>query len=178
MSDERMKETLSALMDDEATELEVRRMLMQGDQEALQATWSRYHQVRAVLREEESDWATVDLLAGIHAALDGEDEPAAGREAPVRAAPAATALPDSVPTEVRSGWLGWLGGAVAAAVLVAGVWLAQPVGPDAAGQVAELDPAVQPQLQAYLMKHLQYSAMNSGQLIAYARLNSADPLGE
>lgn len=68
---ERIHESLSALMDGEADELEVRRLLNQLDQDdALRATWHRYQMLGAVMRGEPV--TAVDLSRGIRQALDGE----------------------------------------------------------------------------------------------------------
>lgn len=181
MSD-RIKETLSALMDDEATELEVRRVLMHDDQETVQATWYRYQQVRAVMRDEEDDWSTVDLLDGINAALEGEAdaeaesvaEPA-GRQMPM---PASEVRPMPVEKAVSAHYR-WSVGAAVAAMLVAAIWVVRPdTGSAPANQVASVSGPPARALEEHLMKHLQYAAMNTGQLVAYARLNAFDVQGE
>lgn len=66
-------ESLSALMDDEAEALEIRRLV-----KAMPATdeytsvWRRYHAVRASLRHDVHQRPAVDLLPGIRAALAAE----------------------------------------------------------------------------------------------------------
>lgn len=47
--DDRKKESISALMDDEANEIELQRLLSKEDPEALLKTWSRYHLMRDAL---------------------------------------------------------------------------------------------------------------------------------
>lgn len=47
--DDRKKESISALMDDEANEIELQRLLSKEDPEALLETWSRYHLMRDAL---------------------------------------------------------------------------------------------------------------------------------
>lgn len=70
MTDARLNETLSALMDGEADELELRRILRElPARPELSAAWSRYHAVRASLNREAHANPRVDLLAGIHARL-------------------------------------------------------------------------------------------------------------
>jgi negative regulator of sigma E activity len=63
-------ESLSALMDDQADELELRRILkaLPGNDE-LQAKWRRFHTVRDSLRQEMHSRPAVNLLAGINARL-------------------------------------------------------------------------------------------------------------
>ncbi|RMF19949.1 MAG: hypothetical protein D6758_00605 [Gammaproteobacteria bacterium] len=180
MSD-RIKESLSALMDDEATELEIRRVLMHDDQNEVQATWCRYQQVRALMRDEEHDWSTVDLLEGINAGLDGEANDAE-RTGPV-ASPAQPAAPDNMPGKTVDGppasRYRWPLGAAVAALLVAAVWVIRPdAGSAPVDQVASVGGPPPSALETHLMKHLQYAAMNTGQLVAYARLNAFDIQGE
>ena len=53
MRSEVLQESLSALMDNEADELEVRRVLQAAEQDpALRSTWSRYQVARAVMHKE------------------------------------------------------------------------------------------------------------------------------
>ncbi len=74
MRSEVLQESLSALMDNEADELEVRRVLQATEQDPeLRGTWSRYQVARSVMHKE--PWqGSIDLSAGIAAAL--HDEPA------------------------------------------------------------------------------------------------------
>lgn len=75
------QEALSALMDGEASELELRRLLRQLDQDAgsesraLRDTWARYHLARDVLHEAGRP-VSVDLSRRIAAALEDEPLPA------------------------------------------------------------------------------------------------------
>lgn len=73
--DESLRESLSALVDGEATELEARRVLANIDSdEEVRATWSRYHVASRAMSGEPSAFSGVDLSAKISAAL--ADEPA------------------------------------------------------------------------------------------------------
>lgn len=76
MRSESLRETLSALMDDEAEQLELRRVLHAGEQAPdVRRTWERYQYARSVMHKE--PWQTgVDLSAGIAAALADEPAPA------------------------------------------------------------------------------------------------------
>lgn len=97
--------TLSALMDSEADELELRRLLraLPGDPE-LAATWKRYHAVRASLHQEIHSNPAVDLLPGIKERIAAEAE-----------------IPVTLRARIlRSGAMRLLGqGAIAASVAVA-----------------------------------------------------------
>lgn len=70
----RNKESLSALMDGEADELEVRRILNQLDNnDELRENWKNYHLMGSLMRGESFD--SIDLTAGINNSLDGLDDP-------------------------------------------------------------------------------------------------------
>jgi sigma-E factor negative regulatory protein RseA len=67
---ERNKESLSALLDGEADELEVRRILNQLDNDdELRDKWKNYHLMGSLMRDEKFDH--IDLTQGINQALDG-----------------------------------------------------------------------------------------------------------
>lgn len=71
-------ESLSALMDDEAESIEVRRLVKSmGDNSELTAYWRRYHAVRASLKHDVHQRPSVDLLPGIRAVLADQKENAA-----------------------------------------------------------------------------------------------------
>lgn len=72
-------ESLSALMDNEADSLELRRVLraLPGDPE-LAAIWRRYHVVRAGLHHDMHPRPKVNLLAAVQARLAAEDVPVTG----------------------------------------------------------------------------------------------------
>ena len=71
MSREALHESLSALLDDETTELELRRILAAGEEVPLRATWARYQVVRAVMHKELIE-PRLDLAAAVSAALASE----------------------------------------------------------------------------------------------------------
>lgn len=67
---ERINESLSALMDGEADELEIRRILNSCDKDpSVYESWRRLQMVRSALRDEPI--SNVDLSAGIRQALNG-----------------------------------------------------------------------------------------------------------
>lgn len=72
---ESLRESLSALMDGEANELELQR-LMGGiaDNPELRGTWTRYHAVRSALGTQEVTSFSMDVSQGVRAALAGESE--------------------------------------------------------------------------------------------------------
>lgn len=77
MSNQSLQESLSALMDNEADELEIRRVLQASETDpVLRSTWGRYQMARAVMHKE--PWqSNIDLSAGIAAAIADEPVPSA-----------------------------------------------------------------------------------------------------
>jgi len=67
---DRLKESLSALMDGEADELEIRRLLNQMEDPELQEQWKRQHMLSAIMRDE--PMGDLDLTAVINAGIDGK----------------------------------------------------------------------------------------------------------
>lgn len=104
MSHEALNESLSAIMDNEANELEFRRVLAALGNDQLRATWSRYQLVRAVLRKELLE-PRLDLATAVAAALVNE--------------PVVAQAPPAVGARARTGrWRGIGRLAVAASVTV------------------------------------------------------------
>ncbi|UFH48565.1 sigma-E factor negative regulatory protein [Pseudomonas sp. KNUC1026] len=75
MSREALQESLSAVMDNEADELELRRVLNAIDDQETRATWSRYQIARAAMHKELLN-PRLDLAVAVSAALADEAEPA------------------------------------------------------------------------------------------------------
>lgn len=77
------RESLSALMDNEGDELELRRLLKSLDDEPDAAeAWRRYHMMRSLLRRETEVDVSTDLSAGVMARLQDEPAPMASEESP------------------------------------------------------------------------------------------------
>jgi sigma-E factor negative regulatory protein RseA len=75
MNREALLESLSAVMDNEADELEVRRILAATSEDPeLRATWSRYAMARAVIRNEPI-MPKLDIASAVSAALANEEAP-------------------------------------------------------------------------------------------------------
>lgn len=74
MSREALQESLSAVMDNEADELELRRVLAASEDNELRATWSRYQIARAVMHKELLE-PRLDIAAAVSAALAEESVP-------------------------------------------------------------------------------------------------------
>ncbi|WP_286787070.1 MULTISPECIES: RseA family anti-sigma factor [unclassified Pseudomonas] len=198
MNREALLESLSAVMDNEADELEVRRVLAATSEDAeLRATWSRYAMARAVIRNEPI-MPKLDIASAVSAALANE-------EAPVVTTPAAVAKPKA------GRWSAISRVAVAASVTVAvlaGVRLYNQEG--VSEQMAQQAPApisvpqvqspavlanyseesaqsaeskaanpsavANPQLPGYIRQHAQQATFNSieGSALPYARGANAE----
>ncbi len=165
---ERNNESLSALMDGEADELEVRRILNQLDSDdELRDKWKNYHLMGSLMRDESFD--SVDLTQGINSALDGEMAPSAGNDSDVSERPA-----EVVANTAKTAWYKPLTSvAVAASVTLAvllgvqsiettdGVSVAnnqQPARGELAASTLSLEEQkaledAQQQLQEYVLKH-------------------------
>ena len=76
MSRETLQESLSAVMDGEAGELELRRVLNASDTPEMRATWSRYQLARAAIHKELLE-PRLDIAAAVSAALVAETAPVA-----------------------------------------------------------------------------------------------------
>ncbi len=77
---EKLRESLSAMMDDEANELELERVLSKIDQDdALREAWSRYHGARDVLAGQPAGFGNIDISRSVSAALAAEQSSGRGR---------------------------------------------------------------------------------------------------
>lgn len=104
MSEHNLEQTLSALMDGEASELELHRVLGQLDDPEVRQAWQRMHLVRSAMHQEPV--LAVDVSAAVREALDSVEMEAV---APVQAAAPARG----------AGWKSWQRMAVAASVTLA-----------------------------------------------------------
>ncbi|MFJ7883878.1 sigma-E factor negative regulatory protein [Pseudomonas sp. NPDC096917] len=83
MSREALQESLSAVMDNEADELELRRVLNAFDDPQTRDTWSRYQVARAVMHKDLL-MPRLDIASAVSAALAEEQAPAKGVRGPWR----------------------------------------------------------------------------------------------
>ena len=89
-----LAESLSALMDNQASELELQRILKASEQDpSVKATWARYQMTSSVLRGEPTHLVLPDFAARISAAIDEED--------------AHVAAESSVPSQTSESKQGW-----------------------------------------------------------------------
>lgn len=198
MRSESLQESISALMDGEAEQLEIRRVLQATDQDpAVRGAWERYQLARAVMHKE--PWqANVDLSAGIAAALANEPAPRAlGKLTSAWSALGKTAVAASVAVAVLAGVSlvnqGSAPGEPAVVAERAAPVAAEPVqaaavapqagtavlagfSSSAEGQSAQAPSAWQEQrIGNYLRKHAENSVEPTApQLVPYARAASLD----
>ncbi|NHO65553.1 sigma-E factor negative regulatory protein [Aestuariicella hydrocarbonica] len=98
-----MKESVSALVDGEVSELELHRVLKASESdESIRHTWSRYQIISSVLRNDAPSAPQIDLSSAIREAIDAEE---------VHQMPAADSK--------RSGWVQNLGKVAVAASVAA-----------------------------------------------------------
>lgn len=182
-----LRESLSALMDGEASELEVRRLLREND-DSLSALWGRFHTQRSVLRDE-AGFAELDVSASVREALAVE-RPHRRLFGDWRKPLAGFAVAASVAAVVVFG-LGGPSGEQATTLADTAVeqgsrvYLAAPTAPasgtvaasTAAGALpAELrmsDEQSRQRFEKLLRQHTEHAAFNSGQgMVSHARLAS------
>ncbi len=75
MMNERLKESLSALLDGEVNELELQRILSQEDRQEVSACWQRYHAVREWIQLDSSLRVKVDIRASVMNAINKDEPP-------------------------------------------------------------------------------------------------------
>lgn len=140
--EQRLKESLSALLDGEADELELHRVLALSDDAELRALWARYHRVRTVMGEPDAHLHHFDISASVAAALAPSDSTAI---TPVAQPGAMVAVPVATSRFTRARI--WKLGGVAASVAVAfvvGFTVQKPgleIQSSALNQVAAVAPA-------------------------------------
>jgi sigma-E factor negative regulatory protein RseA len=184
--DDRLRETLSAMMDDEADELSVRRLLSHDSQDDVRAQWQRWQDVRDLMHDGHSPAHGMDVSVAVRELLDGRG-PGAARPEP--------AVQDS-----RAGRWHWPAAAMVAMALLVGFgagagWDSPVTGPVQSVTAAAPETAVQEQpvreialqgldeeqweyMSRYLLEHAQHNSVGAGRgAVGYARLVSANGAG-
>ncbi|MBD8491714.1 anti-sigma factor [Pseudomonas syringae] len=191
MSREALQESLSAVMDNEADELELRRVLSAIDDADTRATWSRYQVARAAMHKELLV-PHLDISAAVSAAIADEASPLKPGRGPWRTL-GRLAVAASVTVAVLAGVRLYNQDEITGAQLAqqnqqpANLSIAQPQGPavlagyteDAAGPASG---AVQAQAGAddqrvpgYLRQHAQQAALKETEsALPYARAASLE----
>ncbi|WP_417545854.1 sigma-E factor negative regulatory protein [Marinobacter sp.] len=187
--DDRLRETLSAMMDDEADELAVRRLLSHGGQDDVRAQWQRWQGIHDLMHRGHSPAEGVDVSVAVREALDGRIRSQVlavsnSREAPRRWQwPAAAMVAVALLLGFGAG-AGWEAGETAPSAL-ASAPVTEMLAPDAvsAGERAPvqevalqgLDEKQWEHMSRYLLEHAQHNSVGAGQgSVGYARLVSAN----
>jgi sigma-E factor negative regulatory protein RseA len=159
MSDQ-IRQSLSNLMDNEADELELRRVLKACDeQDDIADSWHRYHLMRSVMHKELEQPQLIDISSRISEAL--ENEPAPEMDQPIVAG-----LKKAVNT-LGGGW--FAKGAIAASVAAAVVFF-MPV-PDSGQSTLVADQQVSSYQQNLPSRGLQQSPIGVQRVSAGAATN-------
>jgi len=180
---EKLKESLSAAIDDEADEFELRRVLdeMQKSPE-LRHLWERYHMMGRQLRGQRADSGT-QLRDRVWAALDDSD----------------VAEPETVTDIVGSGaragspvWAGRITGMVVAATVALAIIFGAGVGEQEQPQLAESQVTIEgparqappagaevsasdlARANAYMLHHVQQQALNQPGVSSFVKLVTFD----
>lgn len=186
--DDRLRETLSAMMDDEADELSVRRLLSHENQADVCAQWQRWQGVHDLMHRGHSPAEGIDVSAAVREELDGRARSQAPEVSGYRELrrpwqwPAAVAM---VATALLVGFgagTGWDSGAASPAdAMASNSVTAKPVNEklDEVAPVQEvalhrLDEKQWEHMSRYLLEHAQHNSVGAGQgSVGYARLVSA-----
>ncbi len=193
---EQLRESLSALMDDEANELELQRLLKQvGNDAELRAAWVRYNAARSVMSGQEVSHMQLDISSRVRASIDAET--ASSRETlkqrllrpvasfAVAASVAATVVIGGQQLAQVGGVDPYSGGPVASSSGASPVGLVNSLGATTvqASYGTEAVPVLQPaartaykelarqRMEMYMQEHAEHAALNSPHgLIPFARV--------
>ncbi len=181
--DDRLRETLSAMMDDEADELSVRRLLSHDRQDEVRAQWQRWQDVRDLMHDTHVPADRLDISKGVREVLDGRhsalDRSGAGvLKASTRRwhwpAVAMVAMALLVGFGAGAGWDSSATGTVQP-VTAATTDAAAPQAPVREIALQGLDEEQWQQMSRYLLEHAQHNSVGAGRgAVGYARLVSAN----
>ena len=178
--DDRLRETLSAMMDDEADELSVRRLLSHPEQDEFRDQWQRWQQVRDLMHEGHVSGYPADISERVRRTLDGD-------------------VADTVAAEPQARRWHWPAAASVALALLVGFGVGSGVDEPSSGELADsrppapapaasndggqvmpevaiqgLDEAQMEQVSRYLLRHAQHNSVAAGRgSLGYARAVSA-----
>ena len=184
--DDRLRETLSAMMDDEADELSVRRLLSHDSQDEVRAQWQRWQDVRDLMHDRHSPAHGMDVSVAVREMLDGRGS--------------GMTRPEPAVQDSKAGRWHWPAVAMVAMALVVGFgagagWdssgdgAVQPVTAATAETPVQEQPVREIALQGldeeqweymsrYLLEHAQHNSVGAGRgAVGYARLVSANGAG-
>ena len=173
--DERLRETLSSMMDDEADELSVRRLLSHGNQEDVRGQWQRWQQIRDLMHEQHGPADGIDVAGAVREALDGHARSEQARS-PVEV-PRVSVWRWPVGFGAGAGWDTRTGVSVQALAGGSAEPSASAVTLSAAVEevaLQRLDEDQLRQMRQYLLEHAQHNSVGAGRgSVGYARLVSA-----
>lgn len=181
--DERLKETLSAMMDDQADELSVRRLFSHPDQQQVRSQWQRWQRVRDLMHD--GSLESVDVSAGVRDTLAGRPTqapssptaPASGRRLPVWRWPVAAMVAMALVLGFGAG-AGWNESELTPALMAQQDRAAGGITGAESGAIPEvalqgLNQDQWEHLSRYLLEHAQHSSLGAGPgSVGYARLTS------
>lgn len=72
---ERLKESLSALLDGEVNELELQRILAHDNRQEVSAYWQRYHEVREWIQKDSSLRVKIDIRSAVMEVISKDEPP-------------------------------------------------------------------------------------------------------
>lgn len=194
-AESKLRESISALVDGEADELELRRVLASADGQGLRDMWRDFHLQRDMLAGVDMQFAHIDISQRVQAQLVDENLPVVAVGARWWRPLASVAVAASVATVVVMGARGLNSpnsqNAVAqSAISEAGVFpvsgsfslpasnvavsAAMLSSPAAFAQPAALDPdqLARQRLQQYLLRHTERAALNNGQgVISFSKVS-------
>ncbi|MEO9748085.1 MULTISPECIES: sigma-E factor negative regulatory protein [Marinobacter] len=183
--DDRLKETLSAMMDDEADELSVRRLLSHAEQDQVRSQWQRWQQVRDLMHQGGVAPEDVDVSAGVRDALDGSGTlPHAATAGSMSRRDKSWHWPAFAMVTLAAvigfgAGAGWESAEDGGTIATAGVAEEQDPRGAAAEPVPEvalqgLDEEQWEHLSRYLLEHAQHNSVGAGRgSVGYARVVSA-----
>lgn len=182
--DDRLRETLSAMMDDEADELSVRRLLSHDRQDEVCDQWQRWQQVRGLMHRAHSPAESVDVSVAVREVLDGRSRRFSEAD-PAKPAPAYRWQWPAVAMVALALLIGFGAGAgweSADAPVQAPVAATESTGPisQPVDEVAlqGLDQEQWEYMSRYLLEHAQHNSVGAGRgSVGYARVVSATSSG-
>lgn len=184
--DERLRETLSAMMDDEADELSVRRLLSQADQDGVRSQWRRWQEIRDLMHDNHGPAAGMDIAGAVRERLDNQrdvqPQPAAGTGRDVKAVSwhwpvaAMVTLALVIGFGAGTGWDARNSQPLATSTVPAGAQQNAALLPTGTDELAlqGLDEEQRRQMRQFLLEHAQHNSVGVGRgSVGYARLVSA-----
>ena len=186
-----VRESLSALMDGEASELELRRILS-ADEKAIRTEWADLHRSQELLKNESNPFIGWDISSRVMAEI-ADDELVNGGGTGWKQAVSGLAIAASVAAVVVIGSMGgnMFGGSpqmvaenngvsgrvypAQASAAVGGVAVSAQAQASPAGPLLNNDAEARKRFEAYLRKHTDRAAFNNGQgMVSYARVVSQE----